>query len=558
GKDTFAFRLLLDAQDEILEKHTRDDGTVNWRKVAGENGDVHLHWVAGIGNDTILDYSKQDGDKIDIRGHTVEIASIKYGEDAGGDYSLITLRSQQGKGGGAHDEDPLGTVKVYGDKVTKKDITLKAKVFYGIDQLEEIAEGEAASPANNTPPDTTPIQWGPDNPETINLEFIGSDRWDKFYAGSGSQTIYGNGGRDKFISMADQGEPDPAQTNGAEGRVYDPLPPGTGDDVFYGGAGADEFRFHALLNATPEVLGQHTREDGKVNWRKVAGENDDVHGHWVEGIGNETIGDFSKSDGDKIVVRGHTVEIASVTHGSDAGGAYSLITVRSQQGNGGAGGANTETGAHDEDPLGTIKVYGDKVFKRDIKVEAKNVFDGMEKLQQADALADFNGGVQQFGTSENGASVASAPETLKTRDIIEIGSGAQTVNAGAGHDRITVYADAGEPDPAQTDGAVGRVDPPIDPALTKDIVSGGTGRDVFTFNMLLDATDVVLARYTQSDGSIKWRKVAGENEKVHDHWVAGGGDDELHDFSKEEKDQIILRGHTVEIADIDYGSDAKG
>ena len=99
---------MLNAKHEILDKHTRDDGSINWRKVAGENDNVHDHWVEGIGNDTILDFSKQDGDKIDIRGHTVEIASITYGEDDGGDYSLIALRSQQGDGGGAHDEDPLG------------------------------------------------------------------------------------------------------------------------------------------------------------------------------------------------------------------------------------------------------------------------------------------------------------------------------------------------------------------------------------------------------------------------------------------------------------------
>ena len=120
-------------------------GSINWRKVAGENDAVHDHWVEGIGDDVLLDFSNQDGDKIVLRGHTVEIASITYGEDDDGDYSLISIRSQQGDGGGAHDEDPLGTLKVYGDKVTADDIKVQAAgVFDGIDIFEPIADAPQA------------------------------------------------------------------------------------------------------------------------------------------------------------------------------------------------------------------------------------------------------------------------------------------------------------------------------------------------------------------------------------------------------------------------------
>ncbi|MEM6587020.1 MAG: calcium-binding protein [Pseudomonadota bacterium] len=558
GKDVFAFRLLLDAKDEILEKHTRDDGTVNWRKVAGENDNVHDHWVAGIGNDIILDFSNQDGDKIDIRGHTVEIASLTYGEDDGGDYSLITLRSQQGDGGGAHDEDPLGTIKVYGDRVEESDITVKAKVFYGIDQLDEIAALEESSPAST--PERVDVQpeWGADNPQDINLVFEGTDKGDLIKAGSGQQTINGGEGRDRLISYGDDGEPDPAQTDGAEGRVNPPVPDGASNDVLTGGGGADRFEFHALLNARADVIAQHTGSTGHVNWRKVAGENDDVHGHWIEGFGDDVITDYSKSEGDKIVVRGHTVEIADVTYGTDDGGDFSLIRVISQQGNGGAGGANTATGAHDEDPLGTIKVYGDKVKKGDIKVEASGVFDGADRLNTVDALGDYNGGVIAVQSSVNDDVIVTSPDTIETRDRVEIGSGAQTVSTGAGRDEIRVYADAGEPDPAQTDGAEGRINPPVDPALAADRVSGGQGKDKFIFNVLLNATVAIMARHTKDDGSINWRKVAGENDAVHDHWVEGIGDDELLDYSNQDGDQIIIRGHTVEIADITYGEDEAG
>ena len=64
--------------------------------------------------------------------------------DAGGAYSLIRLRSDQGAGGGAHNQDLLGTIKVYGDRVTECDITLNAGVHYGIDQLNALENPSTA------------------------------------------------------------------------------------------------------------------------------------------------------------------------------------------------------------------------------------------------------------------------------------------------------------------------------------------------------------------------------------------------------------------------------
>ena len=149
------FNFLLNAKAEILEKHTRSDGSINWRGVAGENDNVHDHWVEGIGNDVIFDFSNQDRDKIILRGHTVEIAKVTYGEDGGGDYSLITVRSQQGNGGGAHDEDLLGTVKVYGDRLKADQIIVQARnVFDGIDKLDDVAE---LVPLLETPPVTVQV-----------------------------------------------------------------------------------------------------------------------------------------------------------------------------------------------------------------------------------------------------------------------------------------------------------------------------------------------------------------------------------------------------------------
>jgi Ca2+-binding RTX toxin-like protein len=567
GRDLFKFNLLIDAKDEILAKHTRSDGSINWRGVAGENDNVHDHWVEGIGNDVITDFSNQDGDRIYVRGHTVEIANIEYGEDEGGDYSLISLRSQQGNGGaagantatGAHDEDALGTIKVYGDEVTEENIIIQAAgVFDGIDKLDYIAEGEATSPANNATPEPEQIQYGADNPQDIDLEFTGTSSSDRIYSGSGKQTVDGGARNDHLISYGDGGEPDPAQTDGAEGRVNAALPEGAADDSFTGGDGRDTFEFRALINAKREIIEAHTNSSGNVNWRGVAGENDNVHDHWVEGFGNDTITDYSKDEGDRIIVRGHTVEIADITYGEDDGGEFSLISVRSQQGNGGAGGANTATGAHDEDSLGTIKVYGDTVTIDDVIVKAAGVFDGADRLEQADRLADYNGGVQEFASETDGEAIVTAPDDIKTVDHVRIGMGSQTVETGAGRDYIRLTSDAGEPDPAQTDGATGRINPPIDPSLANDRVSGGQGRDTFLFNMQINATAAVLARHTRDDGSVDWRRVAGENDAVHDHWVEGIGDDVITDFSRQDRDRIQIRGHTAEVAGIEYGEDEGG
>ncbi len=417
---------------------------------------------------------------------------------------------------------------------------------------------EAVSPADTAERVIEQPQWGADNPATINLSFEGTDRGDTIKAGSGSQTVNGGAGRDRLISYGDAGEPDPAQTDGAEGRVNPALPQGTGNDSFTGGSGADRFEFHALLNARAEVIAQHVVLPLHIGsfpacCNAVLKEfSDDI------AEGDDMITDYSKGEGDKIVVRGHTVEIASVTYGSDAQGDYSLITVISQQGNGGAGGANTATGAHDEDPLGTIKVYGDTVTKDDIKVQAAGVFDGVDRLNTVDALGDYNGGVQAFSSNTDGDQIVTAPDDIKTVDQVEIGLGAQSVSTGAGRDTIRVFGDAGEPDPAQTIGTDGRITPQIDPELANDVIFGGQDKDTFIFNALLNATDAVLARHTRDDGSVNWRKVAGENDAVHDHWVEGIGNDVLVDFSNQDGDKLILRGHTVEIAGIAYGEDEGG
>ncbi len=129
--DQFFFRVDLNATAEIIAKHTNDAGEIDWHGVTGENGAPHLHWLDGIGNDTITDHSEAEGDSIVIEGHTVDL-TFSY-EDLNGDgqdESILHLFSNQG-GAGAHDGDQLGTITVYGDMVDEGDVSVDAMVTHG-------------------------------------------------------------------------------------------------------------------------------------------------------------------------------------------------------------------------------------------------------------------------------------------------------------------------------------------------------------------------------------------------------------------------------------------
>ena len=143
GGDTFRFEGMVNAKDEIVAKHVNADGTIDWNGVTGENGAVHDHWVDGFGNDVIRDFNRAQGDKIEISAHTAEVKSIEYKDSNGdgrNDYSVITVISQQGNAG-AHDEDLLGTITVYGNLVKASDITTTQTVYGAYESVGELGDG---------------------------------------------------------------------------------------------------------------------------------------------------------------------------------------------------------------------------------------------------------------------------------------------------------------------------------------------------------------------------------------------------------------------------------
>ncbi len=150
GADQFKFETLINGKKDILAEHTMDNRMIHWHGVAGENTYIHDHWVDGLGIDVVADFNKEEGDTISVIGHTTQVEVDYRTIDTDGDgidddaVSVITVYSQQGNGGGAHDEDYLGYIIVHGDKVEEDDIETDAGAHYGIvDTIDEIQEAVA-------------------------------------------------------------------------------------------------------------------------------------------------------------------------------------------------------------------------------------------------------------------------------------------------------------------------------------------------------------------------------------------------------------------------------
>ena len=143
--------------------------------VAGENDNVHDHWVDGFGNDVIWDFSRSEGDRILIEGHTTEVYHLEHRDSDGDgilDSTVLHVWSNQGNGGGAHNKDLLGTITVFGDLVMESDYEVN-KTDYGI--VENISQlDEALTPRvytsvadDGSPPPTPPVDDGELPPDGV-------------------------------------------------------------------------------------------------------------------------------------------------------------------------------------------------------------------------------------------------------------------------------------------------------------------------------------------------------------------------------------------------------
>jgi Ca2+-binding RTX toxin-like protein len=206
-----------------------------------------------------------------------------------------------------------------------------------------------------------------------NDQLTGGTGADLLVGGFGSDRMEGGNGNDVLLSRSDDGEMVAAQDGstiifGAESAAFTQT-----NDTLTGGSGGDTFRFEQMVNAKDEIVAKHVNDDGTIDWVGVTGENNATHDHWVDGFGNDVIRDFNRAQGDKIEISGHTAEVKSIEHrdsNGDGRNDYSVITVISQQG---------AAGAHDEDLLGTITVYGNLVKQSDIAV-TQTVYGAYEKV----------------------------------------------------------------------------------------------------------------------------------------------------------------------------------
>jgi Ca2+-binding RTX toxin-like protein len=196
---------------------------------------------------------------------------------------------------------------------------------------------------------------------------------DLLVGGFGADRMDGGAGNDVLLSRSDAGEMVAAQDGTTQIFAAETAAFKAVNDTLTGGAGGDTFRFEGMVNAKDEIVAKHVNDDGTIDWVGVTGENNAVHDHWVDGFGNDVIRDFNRAQGDEIEISAHTAEVQSIQHkdsNGDGRNDYSVITVISQQGN---------AGAHDEDLLGTITVYGNLVKQSDITV-TQTVYGAYEKV----------------------------------------------------------------------------------------------------------------------------------------------------------------------------------
>ena len=161
GKDHMLVNTYINGTKDSILDNVMDGGRmVHWHGVAGENARIHDHWVDGIGIDIFGDFNAAE-DQISIIGHTTNIEISYQAVDTDGDdvddsvMSVIRLYSQQGNGGGAHDEDELGLLLVMGDMVTGDMVETDAGAHLGIVQTIDDLQ-EAFAPSDDPSPVARP------------------------------------------------------------------------------------------------------------------------------------------------------------------------------------------------------------------------------------------------------------------------------------------------------------------------------------------------------------------------------------------------------------------
>ncbi len=613
GADIFYFQTLINAKQRFIEEHTRDDGSINWHGVAGENANLHDHWVDVLGHDVVQDFSRAEGDRLVIEGHTTEIGSITYGDADGDgvmDHSVISLYSDQGNNGGAHNDDRLGSITVYGDLVRRSDIEHTAAPAYGIvDSIDDLNEALAPrDDGTDTGPITVPNSILPDGngfavpgvrapvhalpgehvltgqdgdylnaghseslalaAATISLCFsldrlpgdVALVSKDGAGAGEGDFTLWvkdgillvtqSGGGETEYLKVPDlvlspQTKYHVALSFGDEGLM-----------IWLNGAlvaAEPEFEQGMALNTHDFVVG------GTRSWR--SDQADDAHSLFQGTIDDVMVFDTQLSENDQLQLAAASAAELAMTAQMNAvmedlapvfdqlhGASDTFLDILDDYGVNHhghfAGGLNMIGRNGGDNSLGgTGGADGINAGGGDDNISGKGGTDVLQGDYGNDTLSGGNG-----------------------NDILDGGHGEDTLRGGRGNDLLISRADGregaiyydpdrdeGDPLNELTDGKLY----PDQPIPADDLLIGGSGADIFYFQTLINAKQRFIEEHTRDDGSINWHGVAGENANLHDHWVDVLGHDVVQDFSRAEGDRLVIEGHTTEIGSITYG-DADG
>jgi Ca2+-binding RTX toxin-like protein len=597
GADTYRFQFMINAKEEIIEKHTRDDGKISWRSIAGENDFAHDHWVDTINNDMIVGFNREEGDRIEIAGHTLYVYELDhYDGDGDGtdDTSLITFRSKQG-GGGAHDRDDLGTVKVTGDLVQMSDIYQihSHDVFYGIvGNIADIDEAITPLEISDAPPrDPVAAEMFAVADETpLGEEPVGDDYMP------------------------------PASVAGVEGQVTVKSNNHTArlehSDALALASGTVAFSFVALrAESSRQTLfskdGRGTKQgdmkvyldEGELIVSVVNGGKErkvTLYDEFESNVAYEfamTFGEGGISvwiDGEEVATRSMlkadwTTNANDIVVGADNGFTRSMEMSDDNM-------LMTSTGPNIIHSHGNLKnffqgsisdftVYDGALSGAEIQAlansgETKFGTDGEDDIMGTDGNDVIDGGmgrdVIKAGDGDDVARGGYGNDVVEGEDgddVLDGGYGMDIVRGGAGNDIIISTSDGWEPDVGQfiygSPGRVRRDDGdfpegadklyPDQPVPADDVFEGGSGADTFRFQFTINGEKDVIEDHARDNGSINWRGVAGENDFAHDHWVDGIGNDKILDFNRGEGDRIEVAGHTLRVKTIEYGdSDGDG
>jgi Ca2+-binding RTX toxin-like protein len=398
------------------------------------------------------------------------------------------------------------------------------------------------------------------------IDYMYGDRGNDVLRGRwGIDYLRGGLGHDLLVSRSDAGEPTIAQNPGLP-KITDTSQLTDTNDRLEGGLGADTFLFRLDLNARADIIAAHTDRSGNIDWETIAMMDDSApHSTWVEGIGTDTIMDFYRGEGDRIVIQGFSVSASIAYLDTDGDGRLdqSKITLRSDQGG---------TGAHQGDVLGAIRVNGDLVTMADLMIDPMMVHGYADNINEAfpwtnrtatagdDVLRTVKLNDVLKAGAGNDTIIDAGYQGESDRDVFDGGAGNDTLRShwgadvligGLGDDLLVSRCDAGEPDIAQPT-AYPRENANEPFLMANDRLIGGLGADTFFFRLDIDAREEIIAKHTDDEGHIHWHDVAGENRSPHDHWVEGIGTDVVEDFYRAEGDRIVIEGHTTEIYALRY------